>query len=237
MPDPATSLVITLPRAAVWVRDAIKADRANAYGLDAPWTLPRLGGDLRTLDLIPPDYFDESWHIQGGVVTEMPFAVSRAACDGCTLSPDFWPRSWGGVKAYVAAIFHDRWYKWIERFARAWGWTKKRVRRLGDIIFANILRALVKTLRGLSRLRGELACRTYYRAVRAFGGEAHAAYRRCAPLALVVAGSLALGGCAGCAVPTAWDDPDAEVEIPAHSYSNVVTGASWSYAPGAEGED
>ena len=30
------TLAIALPKAAVWVRDAIRADRANAYGLDAP---------------------------------------------------------------------------------------------------------------------------------------------------------------------------------------------------------
>ena len=75
--------------------------------------------------------------------------------------------------------------------------------------------------------------------MRCFGGVGHAAYKRFAPaLVAAAAGALALGGCAGCAVPSAWDDPDAEVVIPAHSYSNVVTGASWSYEPdGAEGED
>ena len=223
MPDPATSLAIALPKAAVWVRDAVKADRANAYGLDEPWTLPKLGGDLAKLGLVPPDYFDEGWHIQGGVITELPF-------------PDWWPRSWGEIRAYVAAIFHDRWYDWLEKFAKAWGWSVDRVRKLGDIIFANILRALKRRLRGLQRLKAEVACRTYYRAVRAFGGPAHAIYRRFAPIALAVAGSLALGGCAGCAVPNAWEDPDATVEIPAHSYSNLVTGASWSYPiPAATG--
>lgn len=224
------TLAIALPKAAVWVRDAIRADRANAYGLDAPWTLPRLGGDLRELDLMPPDYFDGAWHIQDGVITELPFPCAWANCDGCTLSPDFWPRSWGGVKAYVGAIFHDRWYEWFERFARAWGWPEKKVRKLGDIVFANILHAFVKRLHGLSRLRGEIACRTYYRAVRCFGGVGHAAYKRFAPaLVASAAGALALGGCAGCAIPNAWDDPDATVEIPAHSYSNLLTGATWSY--------
>lgn len=236
------TLAIALPRAAVWVRDAVRRDRANAYGLDAPWTLPRLGGDLRGLGLMPPDYSDEGWHIADGVITELPFAVDPANCDGCTLSPDFWPKSWGGLKAYVGALFHDRWYRWLERFAKAWGWTVAKVRKLGDIIFGNILRALKKTLRGWQRFKAEVACRVYYRSVRAFGGTAHAAYKRfegskvsgskvpgSKVLALALAGSLALGGCAGCAVPLAWDDPDAEVEIPAHSYSNLVTGETWSY--------
>lgn len=225
------TLAIALPKAAVWVRDAIRADRANAYGLDAPWTLPRLGGDLRRLDLMPPDYVDEAWHIQDGVITELPFPCAWANCDGCTLSPDWWPRSWGEIRAYVAAIFHDRWYLWLEKFAAAWGWTVYRVRKLGDIVFANILRALKRGLRGLQRLKAEVACRTYYRAVRAFGGPAHAIYRRFTPIALAVAGSLALGGCAGCAVPSAWDDPAADVQIPAHSYSNLLTGEHWSYTP------
>ncbi|MBQ6104200.1 MAG: hypothetical protein IJL06_11085, partial [Kiritimatiellae bacterium] len=104
------------------------------------------------------------------------------------------------------------------------------VRKLGDIIFGNILRALKKTLRGWQRFKAEVACRVYYRSVRAFGGVGHAAYKRFAPaLVASAAGALALGGCAGCAVPTAWDDPDAEVIIPAHSYSNLVTGETWSY--------
>lgn len=227
------TLTITLPRAAVWVRDAIRADRANAYGLDAPWTLPKLGGDLAKLDLVPPDYFDVAWHIQDGVITELPFPVDRALCDGCTLAPDWWPRSWGEIRAYVAAIFHDRWYDWLEKFAKAWGWTVERVRRLGDIVFANILRSLKRTLRGLQRVKAEIACRVYYRSVRAFGGVAHEAYKRLAPPAAVAlaAGALALGGCAGCAVPSAWDDPAADVQIPAHSCSNLLTGEHWSYTP------
>ena len=232
MPDPATSLAIALPKAAVWVRDAVKADRANAYGLDEAWTLPKLGGDLAKLGLVPPDYFDEGWHIQGGVITELPFPCAWANCDGCTLSPDFWPKSWGGLKAYVGALFHDRWYLSIEQFARAWGWPESKVRKLGDIIFGNILRSLAKTLHGWQRVKAEIGCRVYYRSVRAFGGVGHAAYRRFeAPVAIALAGSLALGGCAGCAVPSAWDDPDATVEIPAHSYSNLVTGETWSYEP------
>ncbi len=232
-------LKVALPKAAVWVRDAVKADRANAYGLDAPWTLPRLGGDLKKLDLVPPDYFDGAWHIQDGVVTELPFPVDRALCDGCTLSPDFWPKSWGGLKAYVGALFHDRWYLSMEAMAAAWGWPESKVRKLGDIIFGNILRSLAKTLHGWQRVKAEIGCRVYYRSVRAFGGVGHAAYRRFEAkiLALGAAGSLALGGCAGCAVPSAWDDPDATVEIPAHSYSNLVTGASWSYEPHSQAEN
>ena len=232
MPDPATSLAIALPKAAVWVRDAVKADRANAYGLDEAWTLPKLGGDLAKLGLVPPDYFDAGWHIQGGVITELPFAVSRAACDGCTLSPDFWPKSWGGLKAYVGAIFHDRWYLSMEDMARAWGWEVSRVRKLGDIIFANILRSMARDLPFWSRQRAYLATRVYYSSVRAFGGVGHEAYRRLAPpaaVAIAAAGSLALGGCAGCSAPVAWEDPDARIEVPAHSYSNLVTGETWSY--------
>lgn len=226
------TLTIALPKAAVWVRDAIRADRANAYGLDAPWTLPKLGGDLRKMDLMPPDYAGPGFHIAGGVVTELPFAPDPRECDGCTLAPDFWPKSWGGIRAYVGAIFHDRWYRAMEDMARAWGWEEWRVRKLGDIIFGSILRSMAADLPFWSRQRAYLATRLYYSSVRAFGGVGHAAYRRfegSAVLAIAAAGSLALGGCAGCAVPLAWDDPDAEVEIPAHSYTNLVTGEAWSY--------
>lgn len=177
MSDPAT-LTIALPRAAVWIRDAIRADRANAYGLDAPWTLPKLGGDLKRLDLMPPDYSGPAFHIAGGVITELPFAADPRECDGCTLAPDWWPKSWGGIRAYVGAIFHDRWYRAMEDMARAWGWEVSRVRKLGDVVFANILRSLAKTLHGWQRVKAEVACRVYYRSVRAFGGVGHAAYKR-----------------------------------------------------------
>lgn len=218
-------LQVAIPKASAWVKGAVRRDRANAYGLDAPWILPRLGGDLKDLGLMPPDYFDEGWHIADGVITELPFAVDPRECDGCTLAPDWWPRSWGGVRAYVGAIFHDRWYRFMESMARAWGWTVARVRRLGDIIFGNILRSLKRTLHGWEAFKAEIACRTYYRGVRAFGGVAHVAYKRFAAAPLV-AGCIALSGCS---IPNAWEDPDAEVEIPAHSYSNLVTGATWSY--------
>lgn len=226
------TLVIALPRAAVWVRDAVRADRANAYGLDAPWTLPKLGGELKRLDLMPPDYFGPGFHIAGGVITELPFPVSRALCDGCTLSPDYWPKSWGELRAYIGAIFHDRWYLAMEDMARAWGWEVSRVRKLGDIIFANILRSMARDLPFWSRQRAYLATRVYYSSVRAFGSIGHAAYRRfegAKALALAAALSLLMSGCSGCSAPMAWEDPDATVEIPAHSYSNLVTGETWSH--------
>ncbi len=222
------ALAVAIPKVSAWVKGAVRRDRANAYGLDAPWVLPRLGGDLKEMGLMPPDFSDGAFLIADGVVTELPFAVNPRECDGCTLAPDAWPESWGGVKAYVAAIFHDRWYQWLEKFAKAWGWTVARVRRLGDIIFGNILRSLKRTLHGWEGLKAEVACRTYYRGVRAFGGVAHVAYRRFAAAPLV-AGCIALSGCAGCAIPNAWEDPDAEVAIPAHSYSNLVSGETWSY--------
>ena len=234
------ALEVALPKVSAWVKGAVRRDRANAYGLDAPWVLPRLGGDLAKLDLMPPDYFGPGFAIADGVITELPFSPDPRECDGCTLAPDWWPRSWGGVRAYVGAIFHDRWYLSMEDMARAWGWTEEKVRKLGDIAFANILHAFVKRLHGLSRLRGEIACRTYYRSVRAFGGAGHAAYKRlegARTVAVAVAGSLLLGGCAGCSIPNAWEDPDAEVQIPAHSYSNLVTGETWSYEPHSQADD
>ena len=247
---PNETLTIALPRAAVWVRDAVRADRANAYGLDEPWTLPRLGGDLPRLDLMPPDFSDGAWHIAGGVVTELPFPADPALCDGCTLSPDYWPGSWGGIKAFVGAIFHDRWYRHLEIFARAWGWKVERVRKLGDIVFASILRSMARRLPFWSRQRAYLATSLYYAGVRAFGGAAHAAYKRfegskaqaepagaaepdggALPVFLAILCAFAAGGCSGCVALLSWENPDVVIDIPAHSYTNLVTGEHWSYEP------
>jgi len=247
------TLTIALPKAAVWVRDAIRADRANAYGLDAPWVLPKLGGDLHRRDLMPPDFSDRAWHIAGGVITELPFPADPALCDGCTLSPDYWPKSWGGIKAFVGAIFHDRWYRHLEIFARAWGWKVERVRKLGDILFRNILRSMARRLPFWSRQRAYLATSLYYAGVRAFGGAAHAAYKRlegskaqaepggaagpdapdggALPVFLAILCAFAAGGCSGCVALLAWENPDVVIDIPAHSYTNLVTGEHWSYEP------
>lgn len=238
----SAAIVATLPKAVRAARSALRRDRSNAYALDEPWTLPPLGGDLPRLGLMPPDYEDEAWVIRAGTVTELPFALDPANCDGCTLAPDVFPRSFGGLRAYVGAIFHDRWYKWQERFAAAWGWARARVRRLGDIIFHSILRALARRLRGFRRAGALALCRVYYRGVRAFGGVAHDVMKdttsspgggggisphsstSLAPVALAGLLLFAAGCSGGCSpIPLAWEE-GAGIDVPAHSYTNTVTG-------------
>ena len=166
----AASAAILLPKAAVWARGAIRRDRANAYALLEPWTLPPLGGDLPRLGLMPPEpYEDERLRVEIGqdsadsqdsrdsgaaanpanpvnpvektaTITVLPWELSSVECDGCTCAPD----SWGDLEMYVGALFHDRWYLSMESIAEAWGWDVARVRKLGDVVFTTILCALAR---------------------------------------------------------------------------------------------
>ena len=229
--DIPSAIATNLPRALKALRAGIRRDRANAYALLEPWTLPPLGGDLPALGLMPPAPFEDarirvefSTQRHGDTepcaseslcfITVLPWELDSRECDGCTLAPD----TWGDLKLYVGALFHDRWYLSMESIAEAWGWPVARVRRLGDIVFASVLRDQARGLPGLSRVRGLVAARLYYAAARAFGGAAH---RIMAALLL----SLALSGCAGgCAAPEAWDG-ETPADAPAHSFTNALTGA------------
>ena len=226
MPHPATmpSAAAAFPKAialAHAARSAWRVDRANAYGLLEDWTLPRLGGDLPGLGLMPPDYESEAFSIRGGVITVKAFPLSGENCDGCTLSPD----TWGDLKTYLGALFHDRWYADMEGMARAWGWEEKKVRKLGDIVFASILRSLARPLPFFSRLRASFAVRLYYTGVRAFGGAAHAVMGALALASALLLGGAVAGCAGGCAAPNAWEDPAAPFTLPSATHTNTVTGA------------
>ena len=263
--DASSAISAALPRAMKALRTGIRRDRANAYALREPWTLPPLGGDLPELGLMPPaPYADERirvWfeatepteHAEGAWrITVLPWELDPAECDGCTMAPD----SWGELKLYVAALFHDRWYLSMESIAKAWGWDVARVRKLGDIVFATILVDLAdawardlrsrpgcwirRAARELEILGAQASVRLYYRSVRAFGGIAHEAMKTSSPggdggssphrspfAPLVLAGLfLFSAGCAGgCAAPpSAWDGGTG-IAVPAHSFTNTVTGA------------
>ena len=232
--DASHAITSTLPKAVKAARAAYRRDRANAYALLEPWTLPPLGGDLPRLGLMPPaPYADSRIRVDfaGGrtvegsdgltvgpsdrwTITVLPFALSSRECDGCTCAPD----TWGGLKLYVGALFHDRWYLSMAAIAEAWGWPVDKARKLGDIVFATILRDQARGLSGLSRVRGALAVRLYYAGVRAFGGIAHR-------LLVALALAAALSGCAGgCNAPAAWGG-DTPADAPAHSFTNTLTGA------------
>ena len=216
-------LEIALPK----IVEAIRADRSHAYGLKEPWVLPRLSAAMRERGWCPPDTVTGAFIIEDGVITVKPFPPSLAACDGATLAPDFIPRTLGGVRYWAGAIFHDRWYGELETFERLWadrGWTARKIRALGDAVFAGILMALVdRELSGLERWLGVWWVRLYYTAVRAFGALAHTVYKVFGALALCV--SLSLGGCA---VPEVFEMQDATDFAPptAVVYTNFSTGST-----------
>ena len=147
------------------------------------------------------------------------------------------PDTWGDLKLYVAALFHDRWYLSMYAIAREWGWAEDKVRYLGDIVLASIIRSLAAGLPFWSRLRARAAAFLYFKACRAFGGIAHSIMQSgsggdplhggvsCLAGALFL--SVLLSGCSGCAVPNAWDDTVGlyRIEEPAVAYTNAVTGA------------
>ena len=235
-------LKVALPKALRAVREDLRRDRGAAYGLAEPWVLPKLGGDLPKLGLFPPDFHDSRIFLADGFVTVLPFPCLAAECDGCTLAPD----TWGELKLWVGALFHDRWYLSMEAMAKAWGWPVEKVRKLGDIGCASVLRALARELRGASRWRGLFSSWLYYTSVRAFGGVAHAGYKRlqttertehtdggpspraAAPSVLAVCSvvllSACVAGCAGCAAPEAFDDPAALTLPGGVAMTNSVTG-------------
>ena len=233
----------TVPRYVKALREDLRRDRANAYGLSEPWTLPRLGGDLPKLGLMPPveGFRDERLFVTPEFVTVLPFPCRAAECDGCTLAPD----TWWELRTWAGALFHDRWYLSMEDIARAWRWPVAKVRKLGDVLFASILDALCEGLPFWSRLRAKAAVRLYYTAVRAFGGIGHRAFKRLEgstvngvngvnaasllPLftAFTLFTVLSCAGCSGCAVPQGFEDP-ATLKLPEGvSFTNTVTGAHW----------
>lgn len=233
--DTAT-LAIALPKILKVVNTAIKKDRAQAYGLKEDWTLPALSRDrLAPLGLFPPDVATDAFDIVDGVVTVLAYPTSSENCDGCSLAPDELPKTFGGIKFLVGALFHDAWYRDLEvltyffRLAEPAepglkaGWTTKKVRKLGDMIFAGVLNALVEQeLTGFQKWLGRQWVKVYYWAVRVFGGLYHKPSQAFAPTAvrpavrpavrvLVIALSLSVSvaGCGGCAAPQPFADPSA----------------------------
>lgn len=210
---PATAVVAT--RSVVrFVQRELDKDRQNAYGLVDDWTLPRLASKWMV-----PDYTDEALHIEGGVIRIRAYEVDRGRCDGATWAPD----TFGELRAFVGAIFHDRWYGCMERMATHWGWSVRKVRRLGDYVFARILLAEADRLSSRwERWKARNYARVYLAGVRTFGGVAHAVMQAIG----ITAAMCLLSGCSGCSIPEIWEDGGALYESPYWAYSNTVTGVT-----------
>lgn len=216
MSSALSSATAAIPKIVKFVRSELEKDGRNAYGLAEDWTLPRLAEAWRC-----PDYASDALRIEDGRVTVLAYATSRENCDGCTWSPD----KVGELRTAIGAIFHDRWYGEMDRMAAAWGWPLSKVRRLGDVIFGNILLAEARRLPSAwQRTCGAAAARLYHAGVRLFGGAAHSFMR--IAFAAAALGCFA-GGCAGCAVPPAWEDGGESYDTPSYAYTNLVTGEHW----------
>lgn len=153
---------------------AIKKDRANRYRLTRDWALPKLTVAI-------PDFAGKRLVIRDGVITVLAYEHGYES-DGCTLSPD----EIGDWKPVIGALFHDPWYAELDEIARAWGWSRAAVRKLGDELFACIL---VKT--GTPRA----VARAYLTVIRPMGG----IVRWIAGLFGAVTVLMMFSGCGGCA--------------------------------------
>jgi hypothetical protein len=174
-----TAAKIIIPKVVQYVRE----DLDDVYELLQDWQLPRLRFDVPNLDC-------EAFTIRDNVITVKAFGGFTNGvvnCDGCTLAPEK-----AIIKTTIGAVFHDRWYMFLEYIAKAWGWTVRMVRKLGDLIFANILLLLARMHSGIKRAGAVVVANVYYAGVVAFGGFAHMVYK-------VFALALVCGVCSGCA--------------------------------------
>lgn len=110
----------------------IKQDRNNQYVLLERWELPPWHEEL-------PPYDDGILEINGHNIAFNPFGPDE--CDGASFAPDIV----GELEVVIASLQHDVCYRRVNKVHRAWkayGWTKKRIRRLFDHVFYSILHRL-----------------------------------------------------------------------------------------------
>lgn len=168
-------------------KHAIEKDAANRYSLLVDWTfvifrkLPEFENELFKIE--PFAEGDASWL----TVKAYTSTAERNICDGATFAPD---TPHGVIEG---TLFHDPWYLCMEAIAKAWGWKRGDVRKLGDDIFAGLI---------IANGGSKKTARLYYNGVRYGGGGIlnriwHAVKRLLAALAI----SLAVGGCNGCLAP------------------------------------
>lgn len=207
---------INITRAALAVlRKMIAADKANQYRNNADVTF--------TLSLVTPAYQDDLWIFDPVPDQGITGVILRAyggpdeeggmvVCDGATSAPDT-PK---GV--LPASGLHDPGYRSIQAIADAWAnepyapganwkrdwvtrlttprrhptWTYADVRQLFDAIFGDAIRD------GGGHW---LVTRTYYSAVRVFGGIWRAVKTRVPLIITAITLSALLAGCQGCMSP------------------------------------
>ena len=205
-----TALTIA-PRIVEVLSQSASRDLSADYGLIEDWRLPRLVPELR-----PPRVYDSERFLilPSGEITVRNYSPGRGICDGSSLSPD----TWLGLRAAIGSLVHDPWYMEMSKMAAAWGWDESRVRKLGDRVFASVLLAEARRLKGWRRFSGSLTANVYYRAVRAFGGLYHrhaGRIAKAAKLAALCAGLSLLSGCGGC-VQSAFEEPG-QYQTPAYT--------------------
>ena len=160
-----------------------KNDLKKRYALLDFWALPELKKEL-------PAFENRYFLIDGKTIFVLPFNNSiKRVCDGCTLVPEKCI-----IDTVIGSILHDPWYDSISEIAKAWGWTEREVRVLGDIIFASILLRLARERKTWVERKAAIAvAHTYFWGVRLFGGTARAVYRYLAILA--ISAMIVMPGC------------------------------------------
>lgn len=156
-----------LKRAGKAALKAHKQDRSNRYELREAWIIPPPDDDT-----VIPDYDGLFLKVVNRETTYLPDG-GAANIDGASFAPD----TIGSRNSFVeAAIAHDLWYNELEAIADAWGWSRRRVRKLADRIFYSI---------ALQFCGDRLWPLVYYFAVRPFGGVFHKVARYLLWLAII----------------------------------------------------
>lgn len=192
-----------------FVKKQIEKDQNNRYSLLAEWKLPTIN-----CSGICDPFSWEGEYFRITKVSETSISIivkpyhssdEHPICDGCSLSPDL-------RGCIEGAIFHDPWYIEMEQMSKETGISVDSMRKLGDVIFANI----AKSIRG-----DGVISRVYYSAVRFFGGIYHSGKKHALSIILAIAVSLVwCAGCSGCAIPEVFEDDFTDGNIPNYQKSN-----------------
>jgi len=183
-------------QARAYIKAQLKKDAANRYSLQAEWMLP----SLRNKYGLRSGSYTGKWInvLCDGtsiLIWLNPFESTAELniCDGATYCPDVI----FGINLVPGSIAHDVWYIELEKIAAAFGIDVAIARKIGDDLFKSV---------NLAENAGKAGAKTItsltYWGVRIGGG----IYHKPSKLALLLALSVALAGCAGC-VSTDFENP------------------------------